>query len=155
VKRTRILLATVVFAVAAGWLYGSITLDGAGSTLIAPPALRQGDYQSPDVVVPTTGISTVMVAFDGIPTADYENPINSFDFKIEMSKDGSTGWIPTAGFQFQSPGGPFVDPKTGVVDPVNSVTFDIRPWTGQGYLHLRAHVTIPNPMTAGVTVTLQ
>ena len=153
--RKNLFLGIALVFMTAGWLLGSITLTGAGSTLVAPPALRQGEDISPDAVVPTSGISTITVAFDGIPTADYENPANRFDFKIEMSKDGTTGWIETAGFQFQSPGGPFVDPKTGVVDPVNAVTFDVRPWTAQGYLHARAHVVVPNPMTAGVTVTLQ
>src|SRR3954468_14141990 len=124
--KKHVLLAIALAVVTAGSLLGSITLDGAGSTLIAPPALRQGDYISPDVVVPTTGISTVNVAFDGIPVADYENPVNSFDFTIEMSADG-VAWIQVAGMRFVSPGHPFIDAKTGVVDPVNSITFGVQP----------------------------
>src|SRR4051794_34100132 len=153
--RNHLVLGIALVVVTAGWLLGSITLTGAGSTLVAPPAVRQGVYVSPDVALPTNGITTLTVAFDGIPDADYENPANSFVMTIEASVDGVATWRPVAGFEWVSPGKPFIDQKTGIKNPVNAVTFGVQPWLAQGLTHLRANVTIPNAMTAGVTVTLQ
>ena len=141
------------FALIASLVLLSIGPSLMAATIVAPPALRQGTFLSPSVTVPN-GTTTVTISFDGIPTADYENPANSFQFSVEMSADGTT-WRSVAAFGWVSPGGPFVDPKTGVTDPVNSVTYDVRPWLAAGLTLARARVVVPNAMTGGITVVTQ
>lgn len=149
--KSRVIVAGAFVILAATWLGSQIVLTGAGSTVVSPPALRQGTFISPDVVVPTN-ITTITFAFDNMPTADFENPLNSIAFVVECSPDGVTGFIQAAGFKWVGTNGPFVDSKTGVVDPPSTVTFDARRWIGQ---HCRANVAIPNPLTAGLTVSTQ
>lgn len=148
-----LMTAAALVLVAALWLNSSVTLDGQGSTVIAAPAVRQGDYISPDATLPASGIQLVTVSFDIPNTSEYENAANTIAFAVEMSPDGVSGWRQTAGFGWR--GSHYVDPKTGAVNPAPTVTFDLRPWTAQGLTHVRAHVTVPNAITAGVTVTLQ
>lgn len=149
-RLTTTVLLVALLAIATS-VNSAVVLDSAGAIVVAAPAVRQGVYLSPDVIIGPSLI-TAQFAFDGMPAADYENPLNSMTAIVECSVDGVTGWQEAAGFTWHGTNGPFTDPKTGVVDPTNAVTFDVRRLVG---LHCRANLTVPRAMTVGLTVTTQ
>lgn len=143
-------MALSVLAVG-GMLTAATLLNSPGTTVVAPPALRSGTFVSPDVVI-GSGITTAAFAFTGMPASDYENPANSMQAEIDCSADGVTGFFEAAGFGWHGTNGPYTDPKTGIVDPVNGVTFDVRRLVG---FTCHASALIPLPITVGLTVTTQ
>jgi hypothetical protein len=145
-----VLLAALVAVVSLAGASSAVR-SSAGGTVVSAPTVRQGVFLSPDVVI-GAGVVTATFSFDGIPAADYENPLNSMTAIVECSVDGVTGWQEAAGFTWHGTNGPFTDPKTGVVDPTNTVTFDVRRLVG---LHCRANLTLPRAMTVGLSVTTQ
>src|SRR5262245_25055439 len=124
---------------------------GQGQTFVVDPAPRQGDFASPSVTIPG-GSTLATVQFDIPNTSEYENPANSIEMWAEVSADGTT-WRRYNGFGWV--GNHFVNGKTGAVNTPPAVIFDLRPALLNGENRLRAHATIPNSITVGVTVILQ
>jgi hypothetical protein len=113
---------------------------------VIPIALQNGTIVSQNINVPKTGAWTVSLI--GIPTADYENSLNTFSMKIMSSLDKGDTWQDYVGWSWQ--GGHFIG-RGGVVNPVPAVTFGLERHTGNDRLHVE--ILVSNPFTFGIDVT--
>jgi hypothetical protein len=112
---------------------------------VIPIGLQSGQIVSQNINVPKSGVWVISLI--GIPTADYENSVNTFSLSIRFSLDRGNTWNEYVGWTWQ--GGHYVG-RGGVVNPVPALTVGLDRHTGND--RLQVEINVPNPFTFGIDV---
>lgn len=113
------------------------------------PAVRSGVTESSAMLIPA-GVREVWGMATDIPTAEYEDPLNSIEVRVLRSPDAGVTWHVIGGAIWE--GGRRTN-KAGVLNPPPDAGVQIFPeWVGQ---LAKVELTVPRPMTFGVAVDIR